>query len=1853
MNRVRITALLIPACLCLWSAWPGAEPDPAQLAWLDRQGIVLHWDNVEGAPVQIDGPELRYNRQHDLHVVELRPGDAMHLRLAAGEQLRILSPDGRMDGGDLELAWSNGSGLYLATPPQLSADGAALLSAADPASAGVIRITRPARHKDAIAVALFTSRHAGPVKAVSYRDVIAIPEGSPVRLADRDSTDNFWRLQDGQPVTLPVPGATRLRLETRFIFPAAGDVAEQAYRIIAVLDGKPWRVLEFETTLDGYGPVAVDGCFSPLGRRLNGYLEIPEGEHRLELHSTAPVYLRLLGQQIPDAYLWDGNRPLHQAAMQHSDTVPGSIWDLTTAQLLHTISSTAPALPADQQSMLRLLQDNSWRDGGLIGSALARSWALDYPEENAVQRLSGQAWSLHTTYRDLLPARQNAATAQRFAWFRTPALRRDEQRHRVVPETYAGTLSTMMAGGYFLEAPAGETQGYEYRLPERAAPSRLRLSVDRGSVNAATRIYLQFDDQPPRQLLIMREPALPAQEWQPGRAEAALAVMNRAHAARGLTLAGPFAARNSAAPLLDVALIELPLPRETQRIRIWRDAENAAPVNVALQYRASRYYRRAGTTYQSLLQRLGPQTVYREFLDALSTGTSRDDAGQPVDSRYTDGQSPGLHDDARDLHNQWLPLLRLLYSRYNRLAATLPASPASVQDSVLLTAAEIQALQQTAQRAQESDNPVAELEAWTALRQGTTGTAREQAAMAQVQVLVRSGETYLAEQQLRSHLVDSTSEAFREQVLEQLLALYQRTGNVEARLSVLATAAIRNPQPASLRDLAETLLELGKTHYALQVMLALPPAERPRRLLLQASYTAGWWALFDEQLADIQDAHEHHWWTGWREQASGNVRQALSDWDEAGATAVALRQQLAEGLDIRTQLGSSNRKRRQQALRDWERWQSRYPGSLRWDNEPQLVASHAGAETVHMIDQDQAFTTFRATPEVPVTLQIQGPSLLRVTLRPLHTATNGEAINDWVRVDDGALHTPFPIIDNRAAYGLQLIGNEHSFPGLAATFEYRVAPGFHAIHIAPEHSPLLLQVAAARPMLPLTVLPPLLPATAQAALQGELGAAQEPLPGTSTSTSIDIVQQCAVTQLLMSAGMDGVPAASAASSKTLQPGLFATQVLPQAARQPDSGQTNTPYAWNYHVIRSGETLWSIARRYGQEYPQLARLNAIEPPYLIKTGQRLRLGEPVAAPGTATADRAADARVQEQMRNILWLAEHDDTQTIAMAAAGETLFQQHPQVPGLPGMLRRLRRVTSWELVPAVQASAGVRVIEVASGSPEDPAMRIRKSLLPALQPEEQLLSGFQTLVFAVDQPAPSHFRIDLAMADLAPAQARPLQVRLQLDDGPEQTRLLTPGQPQQTVNRRLPGGSHLLRVRIADPVLNQYLRVVIREQGAVSDSGLTSRPGRRNYHVATRQEPVSVYLEGPTRLRIDELRDGQTYYRYQNLAAGWQRVQLEAGPQQEQALFRIYRLTASQPSVQIPARLPVWTPHAVPLPAASLPANSSQTQRETIDLFSLGGQEDGTWSLTSALQRRHNSDEESSGDKQAEDFAELRATHRFFAADKHSYFRTDLLTRLRDEGGPTLGVRSWVDIRRPDWPVEIALGGTLYTQRPDNETGSEWAATVRGAVSRQFDITPRTAHKPVISVFQRWLSMDDEDQRHPERIDQDVFTEYKNDHRRGLGIADMLTYRPWLDTLMYGSLGAVSNENLNVLDPDHVVVTVGARQLLHDWQASAEYQARQYFPDEDRNQHVKQHRYQLSLDWLGWRSYKHAWHARAQLVWDNSSNEFSGLLSISWIHSNARFYRDFRPAERGFRSLRERQLQEQFFAISAGGPDGR
>lgn len=71
---------------------------------------------------------------------------------------------------------------------------------------------------------------------------------------------------------------------------------------------------------------------------------------------------------------------------------------------------------------------------------------------------------------------------------------------------------------------------------------------------------------------------------------------------------------------------------------------------------------------------------------------------------------------------------------------------------------------------------------------------------------------------------------------------------------------------------------------------------------------------------------------------------------------------------------------------------------------------------------------------------------------------------------------------------------------------------------------------------------------------------------------------------------------------------------PRAGRQADAPAV--------HVVRSGETLYSIARRYGLRHQDLARWNGLGDGSLIRVGQRLRLAP---AGGRQVARAAAPPR----------------------------------------------------------------------------------------------------------------------------------------------------------------------------------------------------------------------------------------------------------------------------------------------------------------------------------------------------------------------------------------------------------------------------------------------------------------------------------------------------------------------------------------------------------------------------------------------------------------------------------------------------
>lgn len=88
---------------------------------------------------------------------------------------------------------------------------------------------------------------------------------------------------------------------------------------------------------------------------------------------------------------------------------------------------------------------------------------------------------------------------------------------------------------------------------------------------------------------------------------------------------------------------------------------------------------------------------------------------------------------------------------------------------------------------------------------------------------------------------------------------------------------------------------------------------------------------------------------------------------------------------------------------------------------------------------------------------------------------------------------------------------------------------------------------------------------------------------------------------------------------------------------PGGGQRSVrAAAATYHVVRRGDTLYAIAQSAGVRVQNLAAWNSLSPPYVIVPGQRLRLSAPVDAvdrPALANARRGANAKAAAAAENL--------------------------------------------------------------------------------------------------------------------------------------------------------------------------------------------------------------------------------------------------------------------------------------------------------------------------------------------------------------------------------------------------------------------------------------------------------------------------------------------------------------------------------------------------------------------------------------------------------------------------------------------
>jgi lipoprotein NlpD len=120
------------------------------------------------------------------------------------------------------------------------------------------------------------------------------------------------------------------------------------------------------------------------------------------------------------------------------------------------------------------------------------------------------------------------------------------------------------------------------------------------------------------------------------------------------------------------------------------------------------------------------------------------------------------------------------------------------------------------------------------------------------------------------------------------------------------------------------------------------------------------------------------------------------------------------------------------------------------------------------------------------------------------------------------------------------------------------------------------------------------------------------------SSHVKFITVCLLSIVVLACGSRSVnaPIDSRSNSK---PSSSSSSVAARPAKTARSYSSNRA---TYHVVRSGETLYSIARKYGMEYRTLASINGIQSPFTVYKGQRLSLrGKTKAAAPAASKPKA--------------------------------------------------------------------------------------------------------------------------------------------------------------------------------------------------------------------------------------------------------------------------------------------------------------------------------------------------------------------------------------------------------------------------------------------------------------------------------------------------------------------------------------------------------------------------------------------------------------------------------------------------------
>ena len=1022
----------------------------------------VRWDNIVGVkPHWLSGP-----KSINGHFVSMESGEELLIHLDRDAMLRLHSSDYAIDPGMFDVKISRGSGLYHSKIFSVTNNTNDLILNNDNDYPVVVRLS--AKESGAKKpITFFVSRYEPIPVLAFYPDAHNLKSSSynlPKTNVGRAKSVNqvsYSKLDNIVVSQFMVVGPARLELLARYMYDINDAQESFPYRVNISLDGNAIADAVFIAQPDYYNLYLNNAILS---RPDTYYFTVPEGKHNLKLSSIAPIFVQV-----------------------HSLENKGYLLPNRNGKPIAMEVGAATQNQSILENALLLAQDNTWKASGLKSKEIIDNLRMQRKDDLSLRTLQDEVTHSFTFFKDLIPLATKSKQNLSLDWVPDYTLidSENERKRYNFSDTQNDNILKQLVQGYFIELKNGKNNKLTYAIPEVGADSELKIAVQQSELNQPHNLYIQYGDNKPQLLTIYPKRDLEINQYSPNHGIIGLSILERNlhnNEPKMATLSGAFAQNNMPGNLRSAGVIILPLPKGTDHVHIWQNSSEI-PLKVAVQCRHSKKFYATPVIVQKQVEKYEEkgQKASILFIQALRffdhchkthCSLSADSFIKHLEEKKMDISS---RESIAGLYNHWLDTIRLLYERYQRLASGMSGA-----DPVYIASKKGKD-KTTPTNASEAENltsdqqwPEATIEWSKVLKEGSVDDWQN-AHLKRAEALHKSGESYLAERSLKALIISAKDVDTKYKAYEKLRELYEkRKFNFGLEGLLMAYFIHIGESDEQLRLLSSILVEDGYQEKAVDLAILVSDQKPAQSTIFSAAKTiTGRNGIRPGEKLETQQ--EKNFWQAQELQQAGFYPDAIKMFNNGGEEGKIWASHLKEGLNIKHELQDKSEEKRQVAIGKWMDWYHNHPGPKTWERAHYLVKSFYEIASVYSATRDISDISFIATPNSPVILKVSGIAKLQIRLRPvMKTAKDLLKKENWVIIKKDDI--PYYVkIDNFLGEGvLKVSGYEKYFTGIEQQHELEIGSGEHEIQIESKNEVVLVQPFIERPVMALTVLPPVI-----------------------------------------------------------------------------------------------------------------------------------------------------------------------------------------------------------------------------------------------------------------------------------------------------------------------------------------------------------------------------------------------------------------------------------------------------------------------------------------------------------------------------------------------------------------------------------------------------------------------------------------------------------------------------------------------------------------------------------------------------------------------------------------------------------